>query len=374
MEVPTEVLPVTTTVLDRELRLVIYLQKKLSPWYDYPAIFMHYLFREDILMLLGPISTFLFNYYTGIILRITFVLVEIIAGIFKWCCRLPRPFWVESTGALSNRMGEWEQDYGFPSSHSGLIASWTMLILLVYIDIKYDPQFMADYDITENRNILIIFFGIGVVLSLVTGLSRIYFAVHYLRDVIVGYFLGVLVAVLTYYLIKITRAINEWGSIAVAISLTGMSIVLMIVTRPLCPQDRAQMPTWEANALKTWNARKGENITKHPVGIHPRSISRYICAFGILFGTWIGDPLFRLLHNGEHYHECQKWTKTKGIRFGIGMSGVFLFLIIIYVIIPKISRRRPFLYTSRAIFSTLYGLWFTLISQLIFYSAGFNKC
>ena len=374
MEVKTDVLYTKNTILDKELRFVIRIQKKLSPWFDYPAIVIHYLFKEDVLMLLSPISVFLFNYYTGMVLAITCILVEIYAGLLKWACRSPRPLWAETNGQLVNRKGEWEQDYGFPSAHSMLATSMAMSALLIYIDIKCDPNFMAAHDINKDRNILLTFCIFAIILSLLTGLSRIYFAVHYPRDVIGGYILGVLLALLIYFLIKETRPINEWVSIGIGIALTGITLLLMVITRPLCPQDRVQMPTWEANALKAWNARNGQNLTKHPVGLQPRSIARYISAYGILFGLWVGDPIFRLSHNGNVYHECQEWTKTKGIRFGIGMPGVFLILAFLYVILPKISKRKTFRYTTAATFGVLFGLWISLIPALIFHSTGYNKC
>jgi hypothetical protein len=91
MKVETSISPARNTLLDKELRLVIYLQKKLSPWFDYPAIVLHYLIKDEMLMLLSPISIFLLNYYTGIVLAIACVIVETYAGILKWAFRLPRP-------------------------------------------------------------------------------------------------------------------------------------------------------------------------------------------------------------------------------------------------------------------------------------------
>jgi membrane-associated phospholipid phosphatase len=73
-----------------------------------------------------------------------------------------------------------------------------MIIFLIHIDIKYDAYFMNDHDVNDDRNIFLIFFCVAIVLSLVTGLSRVYFAVHYPRDVIVGYILGVLIGLLVY--------------------------------------------------------------------------------------------------------------------------------------------------------------------------------
>ena len=374
MDVETAVLSKKDTLLDKELRFVIYIQKKLSPWYDYPALIVHYFFRDDVLMLLGPITTFLFNYYIGTILALTCLFVEIYAGVIKWACRLPRPLWMETNNQLVNRKGEWEQDYGFPSAHAMIATSMATVTLLIYIDIKSDPQFMAYHDVNKDPNILLICFCAAIVLSLFTGLSRIYFAVHYPRDVIFGYIFGPIGGLLMYYSFKKTSDINEWASIGIGIALTSVTVLLMIVIRPLCPQDRVQMPIWEANALKAWNARTGQNIEKHPIGLHPRAILRYIPAYGLLFGLWLGNPIYRLSHNGQLYHECQQWTKTKGIRFGIGLPGVLFFVLIIYGILPKISKNKIFLYTTEAIFGIAFGLWLSLIPQTIFYATGFNQC
>lgn len=374
MVIQTNQSPKKTTLFDKELRLVIYIQKKLSPYFDYPAIVLHYLMTDEVLMLLGPITTFLFNYYTGIVLALSCLIAEIYAGIIKWACRMPRPLWLDMNGELINRRGEWESTYGFPSAHSMLATSMTVINLLIYIDIKSDADFMADHHVNEGRNIFLISFCLGIILCLTTGLSRIYFAVHYPRDVIVGYILGPLCGLSVYYLFKVTRDINEWASIAVGVVLVGITLSMMIAVRRMFPADKVDMPMWEANALRAWNARKGENVTKHPVGIHPRSIAGYVCIYGIVFGIWISDPLFRLANDGKAYYECQEWTKTKGIRFGIGFPGIVLFLILIFIIIPKISKRKAFLYPAKAIFGFLYGLWLCLLPQVIFQSAGYNKC
>ena len=366
--------PKKTTLFDKELRLVIYIQKKLSPYLDYPAIVLHYLMTDEILMLLGPISTFLFNYYAGIVLALSCLIAEIYAGILKWACRMPRPLWLDMNGELTNRRGEWESTYAFPSAHSMIATSMTVISLLIYIDIKFDADFMENHSVNEGRNVFLISFCLGIILCLATGLSRVYFAVHYPRDVVVGYMLGILCGLLVYYLVKVTRDINVWISITIGIVLVGFTLSMMILVRPLCPADKVDMPIWETNALRAWNARKGESITKHPVGIHPRPITGYVCIYGIIFGMWISDPIFRLSHDGKAYYECQKWTKTKGIRFGIGFPGIILCLIIIFIIIPKISRRKIFLYPAKAISGFLYGLWLSVLPQMIFHSTGYNKC
>ena len=374
MEAPTSPPPAKITLLDKELRLVIYIQKKLSPWFDYPAITLHYIIKDEILLLITPISIFLCNYYAGSVLTISCLIVEIYAGILKWAFRLPRPLWHDTHGELINRKGEWEGDYGFPSSHSMLITSIATIILLIYIDIKYDAPFMKNHDINEDRNVYLIFFCVALVLSVVTGLSRTYFAVHYPRDVIVGYMLGVLLGLAVYYLFKVTRDINEWASIGIGIALIGVTLSLMILIRPLFPQDKVQLPVWEANALRAWNARKEQSVAKHPVGIHPRSIGRYLCMYGILFGVWISDPIFRLSHNGNAYHECQEWKKTKFIRFGIGCPVMLFFLAIIFLVLPKTMKRKTFSYPAKVIFGFLVGVWMALVAQIIFDSTGYNKC
>lgn len=80
------------------------------------------------------------------------------------------------------------KDYSFPSGHT--TASFSMATILTY----YLPQFM------------IVFMG----LAFLVGISRIYLAVHYPSDVIVGIVLGVTSSIIThsYFINNIFKVVN----------------------------------------------------------------------------------------------------------------------------------------------------------------------
>lgn len=83
--------------------------------------------------------------------------------------------------------------YSFPSSHSSVsMVVYGFLILLI-----------RRYYKGKFKNLYI---GICILLILLTGLSRIYFNVHYITDVIAGFSLGLIILVISnFFLKKLTK-------------------------------------------------------------------------------------------------------------------------------------------------------------------------
>jgi undecaprenyl-diphosphatase len=80
----------------------------------------------------------------------------------------------------------YESDYSFPSGHAmNNMAFYTMVFLLTNKYIK-------------NKKIKIGISIMCIVLPLLIGISRIYLGVHYASDVVVGWFLGFIIAMILF--------------------------------------------------------------------------------------------------------------------------------------------------------------------------------
>lgn len=81
-----------------------------------------------------------------------------------------------------------ETSYSFPSAHAMVnTAMYVVLILLVNKHIK-------------SKKIKITLIGIFGILPVLIGFSRVYLGVHYILDVLGGFLLGFVVALIVYYL------------------------------------------------------------------------------------------------------------------------------------------------------------------------------
>lgn len=90
-------------------------------------------------------------------------------------------------------------DYSFPSAHSSLsvaIFISAFIVLLPYLKKGFNRYFLE---------FICLFF------PLVIGLSRIYMHVHWVSDVIFGWFVGLLCVLMSYYLVCISYGYS-WNS------------------------------------------------------------------------------------------------------------------------------------------------------------------
>lgn len=100
-----------------------------------------------------------------VILVITLTLNYVLKNIFQ----APRPFVVDES--LSNRFTEKTEGYSFPSGHSQLIACF------------------CSYYILRYKNLLSWILGTLMIVSV--AYSRVYFHLHFPRDVVAGVILGI---------------------------------------------------------------------------------------------------------------------------------------------------------------------------------------
>ena len=130
------------------------------------------------------LTIFLFkNKRKGIFVSINLILVVLINQLLKFAIQRDRPFGV----AIMIEKG-----FSFPSGHS--MVSTAFYGFLIYLVYRYCQNNKLKYSFI---------FGLSCLIFLI-GISRVYLGVHYMSDVVAGFFLSIA------YLILYIRIVNRY--------------------------------------------------------------------------------------------------------------------------------------------------------------------
>lgn len=160
-------------------------------FFKYSSIIAEGTFYGVFLLILG---FFRFKYFfNGVI---TFLLAGGVTQILKRIFNLPRPkaFLEESIFSTLNFVEgvKIHSSFSFPSGHS--TAAFSMMFFLSLI--------------TPNKYVRVLF----AIIASIMGLSRVYLFQHFLVDVLVGSFIGIIVTLIVYKLVLVQKKIvlSKW--------------------------------------------------------------------------------------------------------------------------------------------------------------------
>ncbi len=149
--------------------------------------------NEKLYFALIPFIYFIVDRKMGWRLFLALLLSSLAVVALKNFLKLPRPpknLWKTSA-----------EGYGFPSGHTAISTTfWSFLAL--------------------RRKI----FAIGLILAVLIGISRVMLEVHYVRDVVGGFLIGMLIGALAYYIDVTIPAIMFAISLYPIIGVTSLKI------------------------------------------------------------------------------------------------------------------------------------------------------
>jgi len=158
----------------------------------------------------------------------------IVNNLLKVLFALPRPYWISSSvHALAHESG-----FGLPSGHAqGAILFW--LFLALQVPAKRRPLAIA----------------LAILMSGLIGLSRIYLAVHFPADVIVGFAIGLLVLSIYLRCEKVFRAWFYLQPVIRKIALTALCIFAILICFAIFIHlhHTQKFPPFDAEAL-SWTS------------------------------------------------------------------------------------------------------------------------
>lgn len=176
-----------------EIEIIKAIQSISSPFLDNVFQAITFLGEETIYVLLLTFIYWNLNKKLGKSLGFSLFLSVTVNSLIKDIFKFKRP--IGEPGIRSLRV-ETATGYSFPSGHSQGTAT-----------------FLSSLAMNIKNNIFTVF---ASVLILLVGLSRLYLGVHYPKDVVVGIFLGVLIAYISYRIFE--KGFNKrlvYGSLAI---------------------------------------------------------------------------------------------------------------------------------------------------------------
>ncbi len=308
------------TWLETGIPIIIWLQS-LGDWLITPMHFFTFLGDQEFFLILMPAILWCFDIGLGLRIGIIFLCSSILNGSLKLLFGLPRPYWVSTAvRALKAANG-----FGLPSGHAqSAVAVWGTLAAWL-------RRWWATLAL-----ILLIF---------LISISRIFLAVHFPLDTLVGWLVGalILIGALAFEkpLIRWFRRlslIQQIGSIFLA-SLTLIALGLI-----------AHAATSARPVPQAWITAAQEAFPQADK-IDPRNLNDFFSAGGTLFGIGVGAAL---LFSWGRFNARVSWEK-RAARYVLGIIVIVALYYGLKLIFP--SGQTPLGMTFRYIRYALVGFW-----------------
>lgn len=314
---------------DLGVNFVLFIQN-LGGWLTTPMKLFTFMGGAEFYLLIIPVLYWSIDAALGLRIGTILLTSEGINYIFKVGFHTARPFWfsrqVESFA--------FEESFGVPSGHAqnsaavfGLFAAclnrwwvWVISLILIFL----------------------------------VGVSRIYLAVHFPQDVLVGWIVGFIILGV---FLRLEKPVTDWLANQTLIirifTAFAFSIGIMIVGLMV----RTITVDWQIPQAWVENAKLAFPLEEL---IDPFKISPLMRTCGALFGITAGA--LWLSARGGFSSRGSWWKRT--LRFVIGVVGVGILWMGLGAIIPELDN---FLgYAMYYVWYTLIGFWVSGLAPLVF--------
>jgi len=317
-------------LLNTGLQIILWLQS-LGEWLTPIMRLFTFLGNEQFYLLVAPAILWCIDAPLGLRMGVFLMINGMLNSALKVAFHGPRPYWYSSDmKVLSNA----ETSFGVPSGHAqNAVVVWGTLA----DRLKHNTAWI-----------------IAIVVMLLIGISRLYLAVHFPHDVLIGWIFG---AIVLWILLKFERPVINWFKqyrmgiqILICFLFTLFLILLVIIAKSSLlnwnlPQD------WIANALVTF--------PEEPA-IDPLSYHNFLTSPGAFFGMaagWIWlSKLGGFSTKGRLLHLL--------LRYILGLIGVLILYIGLGTLFPE--NETFFSYSLRYIRYALIGFWISGFAPWLF--------
>ena len=316
------------TILNYGITFIVWFQG-LGDWLIIPMKFFSFLGSEEFILLLLPILYWCVDTSLGMRMGVILLFSSGTNEILKLFMRGPRPYWF-STQVKAYAA---ETSFGVPSGHSQIAASlWGM----------------AAASIKRPWATLV-----AIILVLMIGLSRLYLAVHFPHDVLLGWFLG---ALTVWAFTKWWEAVSVWVKRKSMGQQIGMAFAVSILMLVFGTIAFGTLRTWVIPAEWLANAQSA-GVDSMPA---PVSISTTITSAAVLFGMLAGLAWL----NSRGGYKATGSMKQRILRLLPGLTGILILYLGLGAIFPKGEYINAYLF--RYVRYALIGLWLSAGAPWLF--------
>ncbi len=326
-------------VLNLGIRIIMLLQG-LGGWLIMPMKFFSFLGNEEFFLLIMPVLYWCLDAAIGLRVGMVLLASDGLNGFLKMALRGPRPYFISAqVRALSS-----ETSFGIPSGHAqNSAAVW--VTLAAWTGRKW-PAY---------RRVVWI---AAVAIVFLIGLSRIYLAVHFPSDVLLGWIIGGLLAwAFLKFEQPVTRRLSQHSPAAQIAVVFALSLAIILASASV----KIIFSAWTIPSLWSLNIRLAGSAVQLP---QPFALSGVVSSSAAFFGLAAG--FIGLKISGGFDTAGSFWKRAA--RYPLGLVGIFVIWYGLDLIFPGGELLLPLI--LRYLRYALVGLWISALAPLLFIRLG----
>jgi membrane-associated phospholipid phosphatase len=317
-------------LLNTGLQIVLWIQN-LGTWLTPVMKFFTFLGSTQFYLLVAPLILWCIDATLGIRLGLFLMINGMVNTALKVVIHGPRPYWYSNEVKV---FGSAETSFGAPSGHAqNAVVVWGTL---------------ANHIKTRAAWI------IAVIIMFMIGISRLFLAVHFPHDVLLGWFFG---AIMLWILLRFEKPVVKWlrqYSIPIQlilIFLFSLCLILLVVIAQLTLGSWTLPTDWVTNAKLAFPDEPP---------INPLSFHNFLPSVGAFFGLAAGWIWIISLGG---FSTKGVWYKLVA-RYILGVIGVLILYKGLGYILPE---NETFIsYALRYIQYALIGFWMSGLAPWLF--------
>jgi membrane-associated phospholipid phosphatase len=304
--------------------------QSMGTWLNPPMQFISMLGNDLFFLLVAPVIFWSINAALGLRLGLFLMISASLNEALKLLMHQPRPYWYSPRVTAYSS----ESSFGIPSGHAqNAVVVWGTIASYIH---KAWAWILA------------------IVLIFLIGLSRMYLAVHFPSDVLVGWLVG---AVLLWVLLKAEKPFLKWFTplrrpIQLLLALAGsIALILMNVLAKSTLSAWSIPQDWITNAQRAFPEQM----------INPLAINGAFSNAGAFFGLAAGAILIR---NSRGSYDAGGLLWKRFVRYMVGLVGISL---IYFGLSAIFSHSEDFASQGlRFLRYALVGFWVTYLAPYLF--------